>query len=104
MYHPKVYDDVHDIKALTSLPAERWHRDIDSIILAAPTAPGASRGIRTAIICPPTIYGIGTGPVKIRSDQTPRLTNSILKKKKAFTVNEGKNVWRNVHVADLADA
>lgn len=99
-----MYDDVHDIGALTSLPDERWHRDIDRIVLSAPAAAGASRGIRTAIICPPTIYGVGTGPAKVRSDQLPRLAHAILRNRHAFTVNAGKNIWRNVHVADLADA
>jgi len=103
-YHSKVYDDVNDIKALTSLPTDRAHRDVDIIVLDSSSKTNASRGIRTAIISPPTIYGTGTGPVKVRSVQKPRLVTSILKNKGGYTLNEGKNVWRNVHVEDLADA
>ena len=59
--NPKVYDDWENVAEVTSLPDEAWHRNVDKIVL------GASRktpSIKTAIVCPPTIYGPGRGPGK----------------------------------------
>jgi nucleoside-diphosphate-sugar epimerase len=60
--------------------------------------------IRTAIVCLPTIYGKGDGPVRVRSVQLPYLANTALRRGASLTVNKGENEWRNVHIADLAEA
>jgi len=105
-YSSKVYDDVVDIKEITSLPPERWHRKVDAIVLAAEDSNKSASGnrhVKTAILCPPLIYGVGDGPVKTRSNQLPNMANAVLRHKSSFTVAGSKNIWRNVHVADLAD-
>ncbi|KAJ5372860.1 hypothetical protein N7517_004866 [Penicillium concentricum] len=100
------YDDVSDIKIITNFPLRRWHRDVDKLVLEASAGddPVDNAKIKTAIVCPPTIYGRGDGPIRVRSVQLPDLANSALRRGGSLTVNEGKNEWRNVHVADLANA
>ena len=78
---------------------------MDKIILdASKSDPKHEPRIKTAIICPPFIYGTGTGPIRKRSVQLPELVLSSLRYGKAFTVNEGENVWHHVHISDLANA
>lgn len=59
--------------------------------------------LKTAIVCPPTIYGVGSGSGNNRSNQVPGLTKSILKRGEGFQVTEGKATWNNVHISDLAN-
>ncbi|KAJ5548489.1 hypothetical protein N7513_005723 [Penicillium frequentans] len=96
----KVYDDVEDIKEITSLPETALHRDVDDAVLAG----GSLHGVDTAIICPPIIYGVGQGPIKKRSMQVPFLSEAILKRGRGFTVGEGKNIWDHIYIGDLAKA
>ena len=49
--------------------------------------------VPTAIVSPPTIHGVGNGPIKTRSIQVPALAEAILKRGKAFQVLEGQNFW-----------
>jgi nucleoside-diphosphate-sugar epimerase len=101
----RVYDDIADIKVITSFSMDRWHRNVDKIVLDAATSdPAEQPKIKTAIVCPPTIYGTGIGPVRKRSVQIPDLAKASLRRGKALTVRQGQNEWRNIHVADLADA
>lgn len=74
------YADISTLSAITSFPVEgHVHRDVDSIVLGSPS------NVHTAIVCPPTIYGTGSGPVNTRSIQTPGLTSMILKRGRGFT-------------------
>lgn len=86
---PKVYDDVKDIVEITSLPESALHRNVDDAVLTG----GVQNKVPTAIICPPLIYGVGEGPIKKRSIQIPYLSETILKRGRAFTVGDGKNIW-----------
>lgn len=95
----KIFDDWDNIKEVTSLPDAAFHRDVDKIVLAA----GEDELIKTAIVCPPTIYGIGRGTGNQRSAQIPMLAEAILRTGKGFQVGEGKAEWTNVHVYDLSD-
>jgi len=85
----KIYSDVADVDEITSFDSTHVHRDIDASVIEA----GVKYGVPTAIISPVTIYGNGHGPLKTRSLQIPFLTEGILKRGKAFTVGEGKNIW-----------
>ena len=58
----------------------------------------------TAILCAPTILGVGYGPVEKRSVQVPIYIDAVLKKGKAFTLGDGQNIWDYVYVNDVADA
>ncbi|KAK9247017.1 hypothetical protein V1506DRAFT_533286 [Lipomyces tetrasporus] len=94
------YDDVADIKTITSWDLDHFHRDIDMKVLnlhkIKPT-------VKTIIICPPLIYGTGTGKVNKMSQQIPYMIKfaSILKKNGVY--GSGKAIWSNVHISDLAD-
>ncbi|KAL7274861.1 hypothetical protein RUND412_002223 [Rhizina undulata] len=95
---PKIFDDLEDVLELTSFPEDdHVHRDVDKVVLAA-----NSPHIKTAIVCPPLIYGSGSGAGNVASIQVPELVRQILKRGEAFQVEAGKNVWNNVHVKDLA--
>ncbi|KAK0660695.1 hypothetical protein DIS24_g3289 [Lasiodiplodia hormozganensis] len=96
----KVYDDIASIGELTSLPDPAWHRDVDKIVLAAANAP--AHPLKTAIVCPPCIYGVGRGPGNTRSVQIPELTRHTLSRGKGFTIGEGQARWCSVHVQDLS--
>ncbi|KOS44563.1 hypothetical protein ACN38_g4514 [Penicillium nordicum] len=98
---PKVYDDWEGINELTSFPSDASHRDVDEVIIKA--GKDTPTSVRTAIVCPPTIYGLGRGPVGKRSIQVPILTAAVLKRGKGFMVGNGENIWHQVHVSDLSD-
>lgn len=53
-------------------------------------------------MCPPTIYGVGSGPGHQRSIQLPLLAYETIKRGKGFYVGEGKARWPEVHVHDLS--
>lgn len=98
----KVYDDWDGIKDVTvNMPDDAWHRNVDKIILAAGDKSGGK--IKTAIVCPPTIYGPGRGPDNQRSDQVYKMAENIMKRGKAFMVGDGLNTWTSIHVHDLSD-
>ncbi|KAF8247493.1 NAD(P)-binding protein [Wilcoxina mikolae CBS 423.85] len=93
------YNDVTTLPTITSFPIEGHpHRNVDTIVLGA----AGKNNTNVAIVCPPCIYGQGTGPGNTKSMQVPWLVQLTLKRGKAFTVNGGKNRWNNVHVRDLA--
>lgn len=93
------YDDIADIARIVSLPDDAIHRDVDKIVLGA-----ASPSVRTAIVCPPTISGLGRGPGNTRSMQVYALVEAALKAEGVVQViGEGKAEWDHVHVGDLAD-
>ena len=97
----KLFNDWDGIGEITALPDFALHREIDKIVLRAGIE-NASRA-KTAIVCPPAIYGIGRGPSNKTSVQIPRLARSILIKKQGIQIGPGKNYWGNVHVHDLSD-
>ncbi len=72
-------------------------RDIDLMVLGA-----AARGIRSAVICPGNIYGVGTG-LKPDSVQIPFLAANARQHGRVQIVGAGLNVWSNVHVDDVVD-
>ena len=85
----------------TSLPDTAFHRAVDKIVLTAGTE-HADR-IKTAIVCPPTIYGPGRGPGNQRSMQLYELSRAILQRGQGFTVGAGKARWTSVNVWDLSE-
>lgn len=72
-------------------------RDIDLMVLGA-----AARGIRSAVICPSNIYGVGRG-IKPDSVQIPFLAANARKEGVVQIVGAGLNVWSNVHIDDVVD-
>jgi len=96
----KVFNDFEGVSELVNLPAEAFHRNIDEIVLDVGTRHADS--IKTAIICPPTIYGQGRGPISGRGRQVYALTSFILEQKVCPRIGRGLARWNNVHVHDLS--
>ncbi|KAF2152169.1 NAD(P)-binding protein [Myriangium duriaei CBS 260.36] len=97
----KEYNDLAGVEELTTLPDEAFHRNVDKIVLETGAQHGDS--VKTVIVCPPTIYGTGRGPVSGRGRQVYELAKLVLQKQYIPVIGEGKARWNNVHVADLAD-
>ena len=72
-------------------------RDIDLMVLGA-----AARGVRSVVICPSNIYGVGRG-LKPDSVQIPFLAANARKQGVVQIVGAGLNVWSNVHIEDVVD-
>lgn len=96
----KVFNDWDGIEELTNLPAEAFHRNVDEIVLNCSTEHGDA--VKTAIVCPPTIYGPGRGPANQRSRQVYELATFILEQKYVPKIGKGLARWNNVHVHDLS--
>ena len=97
----KVYNDWDGLSEVTSLPDHAPHRVVDKMVLAAGTEHADK--VKTAIVCPPTIYGQGRGPGNKRSHQLPELSRSTIEKGQGLKVGAGKTYWTYIHVHDLSD-
>ncbi|KAJ9663506.1 hypothetical protein H2198_000772 [Neophaeococcomyces mojaviensis] len=98
--HPKVRNDWDGVSELLSLPDGAAHRPVDKIVIGAFRA--HPEKIRTAIVCPPTIYGRGRGSDNQRSVQAYGATKVFLEQQQGFTIGKGENIWHQVHVQDLS--
>lgn len=96
----KIFNDWDGVDELVNLPAGAFHRNVDELVLQTGTR-YADR-VKTAIICPPTIYGVGRGPVPTRGRQVYELTTFILKGGYVPLIGRGLARWNNVHVRDLS--
>ncbi|MEY4908285.1 MAG: hypothetical protein RL260_2003 [Pseudomonadota bacterium] len=76
-------------------PRKQARRDIDLCVLAA-----ATQGVRSAVICPSLVYGVGHG-LKRDSVQIPFLVANARAQGRVQVVGQGLNVWSNVHLDDL---
>lgn len=72
--------------------------EIDRLVRSA----GIHRGIRTAVICPTMVYGQGLFE-KADSDQIPKLRRKSAETGAGVYIGEGRNIWSNVHIRDLAE-
>jgi nucleoside-diphosphate-sugar epimerase len=99
-YSDKIFDDYSGVEELTTLPAAAFHRNVDEIVLNTGTRHADS--VRTAIVCPPTIYGQGRGPVSGRGRQVYVLASMILKEQYCPRINQGFSRWNHVHIKDLS--
>ncbi|KAK4498257.1 hypothetical protein PRZ48_010914 [Zasmidium cellare] len=97
--NPKTWSDVDDIREITTRPDGELHRHVDKIILAAAQQHGEK--LKTAIICPPDIYGPGRGLKNKHTVYFPVFLKEIEKIGRPFYGNEGENVRSWVHIEDL---
>ena len=94
-----VYNDL-DPDQINGLSDEQMHRDVDLFVTdAGQTNPK----LKTVIIIPPLIYGIGTGLFNRTSIQLPTLVRAALKRGKAEMIGPGEATWDHVHISDLVD-
>ena len=94
----KIYNDWEGIEEVTSLPDHAPHRKNDKNIIHA-----NGPKLKTAIVCPPTIYGPGRGSGNQRSHQIPELARSVLERKEGFQVGVGENFGPHVYIHELSD-
>lgn len=78
-------------------PLKQARRDIDLLVLNA-----AGRGVRSVVICPSLIYGVGKG-LNLQSVQLPFLAENARQTGAVQIVGAGLNVWSNVHIDDVVD-
>ncbi|KAJ5752094.1 hypothetical protein N7520_009011 [Penicillium odoratum] len=97
---PKEYNDWEGVSELVNLPEDAFHRNVDTIII---NIGKENPSVHTAVVCPPTIYGQGRGPVNTKSLQAYMLSAAVLKRGKGFLVGKGENVWHQVHIQDLSN-
>lgn len=64
---------------------------------------GLATGVRTTILMPPTIYGMGSGYFNRLSVQIPMVFQSALKRGQAVRVGDYDAVWNHVHIEDLTN-
>ncbi|KAK6362478.1 hypothetical protein LTS17_012819 [Exophiala oligosperma] len=95
--HVEIFNDFSGIDKLSSLPEGSPHREVDKFVLAA----GNDR-VKTAIVCPSTVHGLGRGPVSQRSDQIPKLTQLMLQAGHGLQLGDGKIFWSYIHIYDLS--
>jgi len=95
----KVYSDMK-MDEIHAPPLQLPHRNVDDYIFQN------SQGIQSIIICPPTIYGVGTGQFKRLSKKVPGFIKAFL----GFlgfgytaTIGYGTNIWSHVHIEDLTN-
>ncbi|KAG8627231.1 hypothetical protein KVT40_004714 [Elsinoe batatas] len=99
----EVYDDGEGVGSVTSLPDQALHRGVDKLVLAAGDEAGQGGKVRTAVVCPPCIYGRGRGAGNTRSMQVPELARVTVERGEGVRVGKGRARWTGLHVADLAD-
>ncbi len=78
-------------------PTKQPRRAIDLSVIDA-----ARSGVRSAVICPSNIYGIGRG-INPNSVQIPFLATNAREQGVVQIVGAGLNVWSNVHIDDVSD-
>jgi nucleoside-diphosphate-sugar epimerase len=78
-------------------PLKQPRRNIDLMVLGA-----AAQGVRSIVICPCLIYGLGKG-LNPHSVQIPFLAENARQLGVVQIVGAGQNVWSNVHIDDVVD-
>ncbi|KAJ8481047.1 hypothetical protein ONZ51_g6272 [Trametes cubensis] len=99
-----IYSDL-DVEQLKSIPPTALHREVDLAIMEA----DEQGDIRAHIVLPATIYGLAQGSLfdagvsNPHSIQIPSLIKAALQRKQAGMVGQGKAIWPDVHIDDVAD-
>ncbi|CAF1205665.1 unnamed protein product [Rotaria sordida] len=95
-----VYNDL-DPDQIDGLADTQMHRNVDLLVT---NSAQANPLLKSVIILPPLIYGIGKGLFNQTSIQLPILIRAALKRGKAETIGAGESTWDSVHIDDLVDA
>jgi len=99
-----IYDDSNPDQ-IESLPDTQMHRNVDLEIVRA----DKEGYLKSYIIMPSTIWGMANGILveqgiqNRHSVQVPYLIRVALQRGRAGMVGEGKNIWPDVNVEELAD-
>lgn len=99
MLNPKVWSDITDIDQLWSMPPDAGHRNTE--ILIQQTIADHGDKVKTAVICPPDVYGRGSGPGRKSSFYMPLFWEGIQKLGATYYTGEGANKRGYVHIDDV---
>jgi len=92
----RIWDDVKDIRTITSMPLDRTHRLTDKLAF------DAAAKVNVAVISPVLVYGLSPST----EHPFPLVLGEVVKAVRAlgtgFTVSAGKNIISHIHVLDLA--
>lgn len=94
------YNDYGNISEVLDLIEKSPARAVDQAMLSIARELGSR--VRTAILFPPIIYGLGRGQGNQNSIQIPGLCKVAIEQKSAVYVGPGEATWGNVHIADLS--
>lgn len=97
---PKVYYDDKSIDDINNLPMDQAHRPVDKIVLDINEK---NPIIKTAIVCPSTIFGVSNGYGRTISIQIPYMMTLAIQNKKTSIVYHGNYIWSHVHISDLGE-
>ncbi|WPH00457.1 NAD(P)-binding protein [Acrodontium crateriforme] len=97
--NPKVWNDIDDLDEIVSRPDRELHRNVDKIIQKAASDHGDR--LKTAIVCPPDIYGTGRGPGRTQSVFFPLFVKQARAVGRPFYAGDGTNTRSWVHIEDL---
>ncbi|KEQ84826.1 NAD(P)-binding protein [Aureobasidium pullulans EXF-150] len=96
----KIHDDWDNIQEMiTGIPDHAPHRNVDKVVQSVRDG----KAVKSAIVCPPCIYGAGRGTGNQTSVQVPLLAQNTLKQGHGIQVGAGKTFWTQIHVHDLSD-
>ncbi|KAH8587378.1 hypothetical protein B0O99DRAFT_733673 [Bisporella sp. PMI_857] len=96
----EVYDDWDGVGDCITIPETHSHGPVDQIVLST-----ASPKVKTAIVCPPTIWGLGRGPGNTRSHQIYELASLTLSRGSGIQLPPplaDKLFWPLCHVHDVS--
>jgi nucleoside-diphosphate-sugar epimerase len=99
-HSPRIFSDT-DPASINALPHTAFHRQVDLAIISAQSS--LDTHAKIAIMIPPLIYGLNKTHNRL-SIQIPTITRFALKHGFAGYFGEGKGVWSQIHVLDLARA
>ncbi|KAF5364700.1 hypothetical protein D9758_005647 [Tetrapyrgos nigripes] len=99
-----IYDDANPDQIETLAPTQP-HRNVDLKILSA-----ENEGFfKSCIVLPSLVYGVATGPLfdsglsNPHSILIPLMCRVALDRRRAGMIGQGKNVWPNVDINEVAD-
>lgn len=96
----KIHDDWDNVQEMiTGIPDHAPHRNVDKIVQSVRDG----HTVKSAIVCPPCIYGPGRGPGNQTSVQVPVLAIGTLQQGHGIQVGAGKTFWTQIHVQDLSN-
>jgi nucleoside-diphosphate-sugar epimerase len=98
--NPHVYNDLDGVEEVLNRPDGRLHRHTDKAIQEAGKKYDGK--VKTAIVCPPDMYGKGTGPKKVESVFVPAFIPECKKVGAAWYYGSGENRRGWAHVEDVA--
>jgi len=92
----KIWDDVEDIGAITSMPLETTHRLTDKLVFDAAST------VNVPISSPVAVYGRSPATEHPLPLTVPDIVTAIKSINSGFTISEGKNISSYIHVLDCA--